>query len=46
MSNNQLHQFLTKENIQILWDVLIEDPVIKNFCSSHDKIIELTKLFE
>ena len=46
MSINQIHQFLSKDNIQILWDVLIEDPVIKNFCSSHDKIIELTKLFE
>jgi hypothetical protein len=46
MSINQIHQFLSKENIQVLWDVLIEDQVIKNFCSSHDKIIELTKIFE
>ena len=42
MLQTQIHQFLTKENIQVLWDVLIEDQVIKNFCSSHDKIIELT----
>ena len=46
MSINQIHQFLSKENIQVLWDVLIEDQAIKTFCSSHDKIIELTKLFE
>ena len=46
MSINQIHQFLSKENIQVLWDVLIEDQVIKNFCISHDKIIELTKIFE
>lgn len=46
MSINQIHQFLNKENIQVLWDVLIEDPIVKNFCSSHDKIIELTKIYE
>jgi len=46
MSKTQVHQFLNKENIQVLWDVLIEDPTVKNFCSSHEKIIELTKIFE
>ena len=39
-------QFLNKENIQVLWDVLVEDPIIQNFCSSQEKIAELTKLFE
>ena len=39
-------QFLNKENIQVLWDVLVEDPIIQTFCSSQEKIAELTKLFE
>jgi hypothetical protein len=43
---NKIHQFLNKENIQVLWDVLIEEQVIKDFCSSHSKIMELTKIFE
>lgn len=46
MSIHQIHQFLNKGNIQVLWDVLIEEQVIKNFCSSHNKIMELTKIFE
>lgn len=46
MSVNQVHQFLSKENIQVLWDVLIEYPIVKQFCSSHDKILELTKIYE
>jgi len=46
MLQTQIHQFLSKENIQVLWDVLIEDPIVKNFCSSREKIIELTKIYE
>lgn len=46
MSINQIHQFLSKDNIQMLWDVLIEEPIVKQFCNCHERIIELTKIYE
>jgi hypothetical protein len=46
MSINQIHQFLSKDNIQILWDVLIEEPIVKQYCNCHERIIELTKIYE
>lgn len=41
-----IEYFLNRANIQLLWDVLIEEPTIKNICTSNKKINEIAAIFE
>ena len=41
-----INNFLTKENVELLWGVLIDEPVIKKMCNSPDKNNELITIFE
>jgi hypothetical protein len=43
MSNNI---FLEQENLQMLWEVLIDEPLIKQLCNSEVKLNELVRIFE
>jgi hypothetical protein len=38
--------FLEKTNIYLLWDVLIDEPMIKQICNSQTKMSELQTIFE
>lgn len=38
--------FLEKTNVYLLWDVLIDEPMIKQICNSQIKINELKMIFE
>jgi hypothetical protein len=42
----QVEMFLERENIQLLWDVLIDEPMIKKICTSQNKVNELMNIFE
>ena len=41
-----IEMFLERENMQLLWDVLIDEPMIKKKCDSQIKINELIAIFE
>ena len=41
-----VEMFLEKTNIYLLWDVLIDEPMIKQICNSQIKINELQMIFE
>jgi hypothetical protein len=41
-----INKFLTKENVELLWDVLIDEPIIKKMCNSPEKNNELINIFE
>lgn len=41
-----IEMFLEKTNIYLLWDVLIDEPMIKQICNSQIKINELKTIFE
>lgn len=41
-----IEMFLERENMQLLWDVLIDEPMIKKICNSQVKINELIAIFE
>jgi hypothetical protein len=41
-----ISKFLEEENIQLLWEVLIDEPLIKELCNSEIKIKNLMQLFQ
>ena len=41
-----VEMFLERENIQVVWDVLIDEPMIKKICTSQNKVNELMTIFE
>jgi len=41
-----VEMFLERENIQLVWDVLIDEPMIKKICTSQNKVNELMTIFE
>jgi len=41
-----IEMFLEKTNIYLLWDVLIDEPMIKQICNSQTKMSELQTIFE
>lgn len=41
-----IEMFLEKTNVYLLWDVLIDEPMIKQICNSQIKINELQTIFE
>lgn len=41
-----IEMFLEKTNIYLLWDVLIDEPMIKQICNSQIKMKELQTIFE
>lgn len=41
-----IEMFLEKTNIYLLWDVLIDEPMIKQICNSQTKMNELQTIFE
>jgi hypothetical protein len=41
-----IEMFLERENIQLIWDVLIDEPMIKKICTSQNKVNELVSIFE
>lgn len=41
-----IEMFLERENIQLVWDVLIDEPMIKKICISQNKVNELVSIFE
>jgi len=41
-----INKFFEKENIQMLWEVLIDEPLIKQLCNSEIKQNELIRIFE
>jgi len=38
--------FLEQENLQMLWEVLIDEPLIKKMCNTEVKLNELVRIFE
>ena len=38
--------FLEQENLQMLWEVLIDEPLIKQLCNTEVKLNELVRIFE
>ena len=43
---SSVNNFLDKENVQLLWEVLIDEPLIKEICNSELKTRELIRIFE
>ena len=43
---SSVNNFLDKENVQLLWEVLIDEPLIKEICNSELKNKELVRIFE
>jgi hypothetical protein len=41
-----VNNFLDKENVQLLWEVLIDEPLIKQLCTSETKKNNLIHIFE
>jgi hypothetical protein len=41
-----VEMFLERENIQLMWDVLTDEPMIKKICTSQNKVNELVSIFE
>ena len=41
-----INYFLEQENLQMLWEVLIDEPLIKQYCNSEVKMKELMRIFE
>ena len=41
-----INYFLEQENLQMLWEVLIDEPLIKQYCNSEVKMKELVRIFE
>jgi hypothetical protein len=41
-----INQFLEQENIQLLWEVIIDEPLIKQLCNSESKLNNLMHIFE
>ena len=41
-----VEMFLERENIQLMWDVLIDETMIKKICTSQNKVNELVSIFE
>jgi hypothetical protein len=41
-----VNNFLDKENVQLLWEVLIDEPLIKQLCTSETKKNNLIRIFE
>jgi len=41
-----INNFLERENIQMLWEVLVDEPLIKQFCNTEIKLNELLRIFE
>lgn len=41
-----VNNFLDKENLQLLWEVLIDEPLIKQLCTSETKKNNLIRIFE
>jgi hypothetical protein len=41
-----VEMFLERENIQLMWDVLTDEPMIKKICTSQNIVNELVSIFE
>jgi len=41
-----INYFLEQDNIQMLWEVLIDEPLIKQYCNTEVKMKELMRIFE
>lgn len=41
-----IQHFLNIENIKLLWEVLLEEPLIKQYFDTSDKYKELSIIFE
>jgi len=41
-----INQFLEKENVELLWEVLIDEPLIKQLCDSVIKIKTILQIFQ
>jgi hypothetical protein len=41
-----INYFLEQENLQMLWEVLIDEPLIKQYCNTEVKMKELMRIFE
>jgi hypothetical protein len=41
-----INNFFEKENLQMLWEVLVDEPLIKQLCNTEVKLNELVRIFE
>jgi hypothetical protein len=41
-----INYFLEQDNLQMLWEVLIDEPLIKKMCNTEVKLNELVRIFE
>jgi len=41
-----IKHFLEQDNLQMLWEVLIDEPLIKQTCNTESKINDLMRIFE